>query len=1303
MKTLVLNIVVFTFVLLWLPFSWGPSGDYLPIKNPVSPPDTVKGDTVALPWEFKDRSELPGQQNTYQSGLYMRMPANLNEDVEYDSDQNEYRITQKMGSLNYRPTEYYTFEEYQKYDANRQLKNYWRQRFRGENFQHQSSLIPQLHIGSEVFETIFGSNVIDIKPQGSAELIFGVQINRTENPQLPEKMRKTTTFDFQEKIQMNVTGQIGDKMKIATNYNTEASFEFENKMNLVYEGKEDEIIRIIEAGNVSLPLSGSLISGSQSLFGIKTELQFGRMNVTTVFSQQKGKSQVVEVQGGAQVQDFEVWGDQYEANRHFFLNRYFYDTYNRALQSLPIITSSVNITRVEVWVTNKTGNYNDTRNIVALTDLGENLNVITGATNISDTTFNVVGNPAFPYYPDNQSNSLYELPNQYPGIRLIKDVSTAMPYYIKQGRGYEKVEHARKLNPSEFTFNPVLGFISLNSALNSDEVLAVAYEYTVGGTVYKVGEFSNTIDPPNTLILKLIKGTALTPRHPNWRLMMKNIYSIGAWQINKDDFKLDVFYQNDKTGTALHYINEGAIKEKPLITVLNLDNLNSLNEASPDGVFDFVEGVTIKPDNGRVIFPCTEPFGKYLEAKIGNPLTEDSVIINNYCFYELYDSTQSRARQIAEKNKFFLKGRYKSSSSSEINLNAINIPQRSVVVTAGGQKLTENVDYTVDYTLGRVKIINQAYLQSGIPIKISLESQALFSLQSKTMLGARLNYTVNKDLSIGATILNLTERPLTQKVNIGDEPISNTIWGIDGTWRTDAPFLTKAVDFLPFIETKAPSNITVAGEFAHLIPGHNKVIDKAGMSYIDDFEGSKTSIDLRAASSWKLASTPQANKAFVNNDGDKINNLEYGYNRAKLAWYYIDPLFLRNNNTTPAHIQNTPQQNNHFVREIYETELFPNRQNPSGYPQAMTVLNLAYYPRERGPYNYSLNVDSAGFLLNPKQRWGGIMRKIESNDFEAANIEFIELWLMDPFVYDNTHTGAQLYFQLGNISEDILRDGWKSHEEGLPTTSEVTDVDTSVWGRVPIKPALVHAFSNDPNARQYQDLGLDGLSSLDEKTFFSNQNPDQTHPYLDLIAAQFGSNSQAYLKALADPSSDDYHYFRGSDYDSAQLGILDRYKLYNNLEGNSPTDNQSPEDYNTSATQQIDEEDINRDNTLSELESYFQYRLDLRPDKMHIGENYITDIVKGKNKDNQEVNFYQIKIPLYSPDSVVGDIIDFKSIRFMRMFVTGCDRELFLRFAELKLVEPIIKTLPRHQLGMRPNFSDLSLMEDDDPVCVLDG
>jgi len=1190
---------------------WNPVPTNSKFSMPFAPPDSTGNDSIHLPFPFKDNSEIPGVENPYQSGLYLNQPSNIVSEVEYDTERNEYVIKKRLGNLDYRPPQYLSFDEYYKYDLDKSIRNYWRQRFQNENFQHQSSLIPQLHVGGEAFEHIFGSSVIDIKPQGYAELIFGVNVSRIENPQIPERMRRTTTFDFQEKIQMNVTGQIGDKLKIAANYNTEASFEFENKMNLVYEGKEDEIIQKIEAGNVSLPLAGSLITGSHSLFGIKTELKFGKLYITNVFSQQKGKSQVIDVQGGAQVQDFEVWVDQYEANRHYFLNKYFYDNYDRSLQSLPIVNSGINITRMEVWITNKTGNYQESRDIVAFTDMGEGMRA-DGTSNISNN--NILPNSSFPYvYPANESNTInaFILDTSFSALRNIATISEGVPSYMLAGKDYEKIENARKLTPAEYTFHPNLGYISLNAALNSDEILAIAYEYTVGGNVYQVGEFANTIDPPKTLILKLIKSTALTPRHPNWKLMMKNIYSLGAWQVNKDDFQLRVFYQNDQTGTALDYINEGAIKEQRLITVLNLDNLNSMYDPIPDGVFDFIEGITIRPANGRIIFPVKEPFGRYLYNKITASDLADSTIAHKYCFFELYDSTQSKARQMAEKNKFFIKGSYKSSSGAEINLNAFNIPQGSVVVTAAGQILTENQDYTVDYTLGRVRIINQGLLESGVPIKIALESQSLFSLQSKTMIGTRLNYMVNNDFNIGATILNLTERPLTQKVNIGDEPISNTIWGFDGTWRTDAPFLTRMVDKLPFIETKAPSSITVTGEFAHLIPGHNKVIDKQGVSYIDDFEGSKSVIDLRSHASWKLASTPQHNALFP--EGNLMNNLEYGFNRARLAWFYIDPLFIRNDNRTPSHLTNTPEQKNHFVREVFETELFPNRENPSGYPQAMTVLNLSYYPQERGPYNYTLDVDANGNLLNPQKRWGGIMRRVETNDFEAANIEFIEFWLMDPFVYDTSHSGGRLYINLGNISEDILRDGRKSHEEGLPTSEVVVDVDTTVWGRISRKPALVHAFSNDPNARVFQDVGLDGLSDEDERSFFSSQNPQQTYHFLDSLASLFGTNSPAYQKAFADPSSDNYHYYRGSNFDAQQLSILERYKLYNGMEGNSPTDKQSPESYNTSATQAIDEEDINRDNTLSELEGYFQYYVDLYPNRMNIGENNITDIAVGRN------------------------------------------------------------------------------------------
>lgn len=1268
MKSVVLNIAFFAALISFWPVIFTMPDFSSPLATPVYPPDTSKKDTVKLHYPFTDQENKAGSNKGYESGMYLRKPSNITTVVEYDGENNEYQIYENVGNnLRHRNPEIMSFEEYQREDFNRSLRNYWKQRFKSENFEHQSNLVPQIHIPGDLFENVFGSSTIDIKPQGSAELIFKLNTQRSENPQLPVKQRRVTTFDFQEKIQMNVTGQIGDKLKLSTSYNTEASFEFENKMKLGYEGKEDEIIRKIEAGNVSLPLTGSLINGSYSLFGIKTELQFGKLTVTNIFSQQKGKSQEVEVQGGAQVSNFEVYGDMYEANRHFFLGQYFYDNYDKFLATLPLVNSGINITRVEAWITNKTGNYIDARNVVAFTDLGEgfdsegNLNIISPL---------VTTQVSFPYiFPDNRINTLDRIDTIIPAIRSIQQATPALENYgFSSGTDYIKTESMRMLTTSEYTIYPNLGYISLNSALNSDEVLAVAFEYTLGGKVYRVGEFSNTIASPNTLVLKLIKGTSLTPQHTTWNLMMKNIYSIGAYQVNSEDFRLDVMYQNDKTGTAIPFVPVGAIDGKQLIEVLNLDKLNSQLDPYPDGRFDFIDKITINSSNGRVIFPVREPFGEYLYNKMVENNPSVVTLASQYAYTELYDSTQSKARQIAEKNKFFMKGTYKSSTGSDISLSAMNIPQGSVKVTAGGQILTENVDYTVDYTLGRVKIINQGLLQSGTPIKISLESQSLFNIQSKTLLGMHLNYQLSKDLNVGATILNLTERPLTQKVTIGDEPISNTIWGFDGAWKTESRLLTRLVDKLPFLETKAPSSLMVTGEFAHLIPGHSRAIQKSGISYIDDFEGSKSSQSLLQYSSWVLASTPQGQPGIFP-EGNTFNNLAFGTKRAKLAWYVIDrSVFYQNNSTTPPNIYNTPELTNHLTREVFERELWPNKQNPNGYPNYISTMNMALYPEERGPYNYDYeNIDESGFLLYPETRWGGIMRRIESNDFEAANIEFIEFWLMDPFVYDTAVTGGSLYLNLGDVSEDVLRDGRKSFENGLPASSDLSLVDTTVWGRVPVIQSIVNSFDNNSDARVIQDVGLDGLSSDDEITFFGGG--DSTYlKYLDEIAARFGTNSLAYQKALEDPSSDDYHYFRGSDYDNQSLGILGRYKNFNNLEGNSIPSDLSPEDYPTLATSTPDAEDINRDNTLNESESYFQYRIDIRPDDLDIGKNYIVDKIIGQNTVGEQVTWYQFKIPLSNPDTVVGSIQDFKSIRFIRMFLRGFNKDVVFRFAKLDLV-----------------------------------
>lgn len=1263
MRNILRYTFIFTVIVSLLAIIWVSNANIAPIDliNFNQPEDTIKKDTSkTLIYPIPQTNEYENPDNNNNSNLYLNDPSNVQNNIEYDPETNEYKFSKRVGNIDYGTPSYMSVEDYTEYDFQKSMHKYWMQRAGSENFEHRTSLIPQLRLGGEVFDRIFGNNTIDIRPQGSVELIFGYNISNIDNPALPVNLRKTGNFDFKENIQLNLMGQIGDKLKVNANFNTQATFDFENKIKLSYEGKEDDIIQKIEAGNVSLPLSGTLITGSQALFGFKTELKFGRLSITNIFSQQRSKSSTIEVKGGAQTSEFEVYADEYEANKHFFLSQYFYNNYDNALKNLPIINSGINISKIEVWVTNRTGNFQDARNIVAFMDLAE------GAGNVYNSTLTISPLP----FPTDSINSIHSFVNSHPEIRDINQTTTVLngnSFIV--GTDCEKIESARLLSSSEYILNPKLGYISLNSALNSDEVLAVAYEYTIAGKTYRVGEFSNSgVVAPKSLVVKLIKGTSLTPKLPTWRLMMKNVYSIGAYQVSNIDFRLNIYYQNDKTGTAEENIPAGSINGIRLLNVLNLDHLNKQLDPQPDGEFDFIDKITINATNGRIIFPVVQPFGKYLKKQIVGNNPSDSVVAKEYVYQELYDSTQSKAQQVAEKNKFFLRGSYKSAGGSDISLNAMNVPQGSVTVTAGGIPLVENQDYTVDYSLGRVKIINKGLLESGTPIKISLENNSLFAIQAKSLMGAHFDYKVSNDLNLGATILRLNERPLTQKVNIGDEPISNTIWGLDGTYRTESHFLTKLVDKIPFINTKAASSITVSGEFAQLLPGHNSAIGKSGTAYIDDFESSITSNDIKSVTAWSLASTPVGQSGLFS-ESSLSNNLAYGYNRAKLSWYVIDPIMMRTSSDIPSYILN--EQNNHFVREIFEKEIFPNKQNPNNIPTSMSVLNLAFYPKERGPYNYdfrpnqySAGIDSAGNLLNPKERWGGLMRKIESNDFEAANFEYIEFWLMDPYVYKPNHTGGQLYINLGNVSEDVLKDGRKAFENGLPSTSDVRLVDTTAWGRVPLVQSIVNAFDNNPSSRTYQDIGIDGLADADERKFFGG---DRNH-FLDSIAVLYGVNSQAYKKAYNDPSSDNYHYFRGGDYDDRRLTILERYKMYNGLEGNSPTSNQSPEKYPTSSTTQPNAEDINRDNTLSESESYFQYKIDLTPSKMVVGMNNITDVIEGENKDGDPVKWYQFKVPIHNPSKVVGGIQDYKSIRFMRMFLTGFDDEVFLRFATLDLV-----------------------------------
>ncbi len=1232
------------------------SSDTARVKYPVS---------KIAPDEYKDMEGI--------HPIDLKNPISFDDEFIYDPISNRYIYNAKVAGMEITTPFTLTPEEYREYTFKKSMNSYFKKKNQ-ENFEKNGEKEDVLSGFDFKFdlgpaEKIFGPGGVKLSANGSVDVKMAITQTKNGNPTLTESQRNRTTFDFDSQIQAGVNASVGDRVGFDLNYNTESTFDFDSrKLKLGYEGKEDEIIKVLEAGNVSMNTSNSLIQGGAALFGIKTELQFGKFNIGAVFSQQEAQSNTVSSRGKDQTTPFEIKADAYEENRHFFLAQYFRDIYDKSMKTLPKPSSGIMITKLEVWVTNKNATFDEARNIVGYSDLGEN------AQHISNTDF-VTASPTV-VIPSNNTNDLYmNLVNNYPKARDINTVNQAFNgTSMEGGRDYEKIDKARRLNSAEYFFNPELGYISLTgTTLQPDEVLAVAFEYknAADGKYYQVGEFSsdNTGNTDETLYLKLLKGSTMSPEAPYWDLMMKNVYYLGAIGIQPERFKLNIKYQSDTTGTYLNYIPEGNIANQLLLRVMNLDRLDATGNPNPDGYFDYLEGYTIQAQQGVIVFPVVEPFGQHLWNAIG-----DTAIAKKYVFQELYDLTLTEARQVAEKNKYVLSGEYKGSSTgSGINMGGSMIAPGSVRVTANGVALIENVHYTVDYATGNVTVIDPAYQNANIQVS-SENHSGTSGMQRKTMMGLNMTYDFNPNFSIGATIMRLSEMPLTMKVNMGDEAIANTIYGFNFNYSTQSQWLTNLVDKLPFTDATAPSQISLNGEFAQLLPGHYESEYGGKYSYIDDFENAEMAYDWRAAYNWNLSSTPSFFK-----ESTRANDITYGYNRALLAWYYIDGLFNRASSMTPDDIKNDKEQlSNHYVREVKETELFPNRRQTYTTEATIPVLNLAFYPKERGPYNLDVQGTNPvdGTLLNPQARWGGVTRRIESGqtDFEAANIENIEFWLLDPFIYEPNSPGGDLYFNLGDVSEDVLKDERKFSENGMPLdNNDLSKVDSTVWGYVPKIQPLNFAFDNTSGAREAQDVGLNGLSKENEKRFhtyskFLDDLKDRLNPSV------WDAMNDDQFSPVNSPSGDLYHFFRGSDYDDENAPILKRYKRINGTEGNSIESDKSGEKYNTAAKLTPDVEDINQDNTLNENEKYFQYKVSIRPGELKVGQNFVADKREAqvllKNGKTETVTWYQFKIPVKDPQyyNKVGTIKDFKTIRFARMFLTNFSDSVILRFGELKLV-----------------------------------
>ena len=834
-------------------------------------------------------------------------------------------------------------------------------------------------------ETIFGPPTFNLRINGAVDITASYQNNNVTS--LSFTNNNQSNINFKQEVQVTAKGSIGDKLTIDADWNTQRVFDFENQLKLKYTGYADEVIQKIEAGNVSLDTKSSLIQSTQALFGIRGEFKLGPLTLSSVVSQKKSKQEEKTFSQGVQDQNFQISVWDY-SDSHYFIDTVYKSSFNEVYNDTlgKQYSPSVNLNRLnlannnfEVWIQCQVTE-SKKRFAVGKVMLGPRP---------------VAG------YPDSIKNPVSVIGDKFAG-------------------------YFRKLEENEYRVDEFAGFVSLKLSVPETYYVGVVYN-TYQDEIYGKGTRAGESNGNDTLILKLIKvdtpDPVLTPLA--WELKMKNIYRLPVSRIMEDGFVLDALYNNNNVYQKNILKLNNSLS---LSTILNIDRYAGKNtKFAPDGVFDFLTGRTILTESGDIIFPNLRPFSDNIRIAGAD---------TTYQFTEIYTQKKTNSQQSPKANLYVIKGSAKGESgiSNSFNLG-LNVVQGSVAVFLGQSKLTENVDYSCDYTTGVVIIRNGAALTSK-DLRITYESNDLFSLASKTFIGLRGDYKINDKTNLGFTFVNLVQETLNDKVRIGEEPTNNSMFGADLTTEFKPNFLTKAINLLPGFNTKEESILSLRGEIAYLTPDPNTKKsaipsdNNEAIAYIDDMEGAKKIISLGTNfQSWSISSVPVLFPPVA----DSIMQDR----RASLKWY-----------TLPNDVE---------VKAVY-----PLRDVQAGQDR-LSPFYMNFDPSKRGTYNYK----EIGFdtLSNRQTKWNGIMKYMNttSPDLINENINFIE-FNMRIENYDNVGLqNAKLYVDLGLISEDAIPNGTLNTED----------------------------FNNNGTLQDqnpFEDRGLDFLYDVEELALYNAKN-----------------------------------------------------------------------------------------------------------------------------------------------------------------------------------------------------------------------
>lgn len=1161
-----------------------------------------------------------------------------------------------------------SFNEYAGRSREQSIRENWNQLIRERQMedQQQPGLLDfNLDIpgGEEsAFTTIFGKPEVNLRINGTANMNVGASIQTTENPEIPEDQRRQIDPTFEQSLKLNIQGTIGDKLSIQTDWDTERDFDFMNRLNIVYQGYEDEILQRLELGNVSMQTGNSLIRGGNALFGVKSVAQVGSLKLTSVLSQQEGEGKTETITGGAQEQNISIRPGDYEADRHFFLDFFTRQEFEGNVSNPQQQGQALQLTELNVWVLRESSQSQEgERQAIALGELG------------------VIQNADSTYAPPNEEQDGFSdaLLNQYrdpaQGVSAADfgvDPSTFVEGYfvpLQEGPDYELDRN--------------LGYISLKRNLGSRQALAVSFKYRdpqTGQTV-SVGDVSQGGN--NRIFLKLIRPQTATTTNILWDLMMKNVYSLGVSNLSPDGLDLDVkFTEENVPSSSLPG------RQTILLQDLGLDRVDQQGALIPDNKIDFSTSV-LHPANGKLVFPYLEPFGSRVRDLL-QQTTLGSQRINSITFNELYSEKKVNANQNSKNNFYLIEGKSKGSISASYSLG-YSLVEGSVKVFANGTELQEGTDYAVDYSIGSITILNERYLRKGQEIKIEYENNQLTQISQKNFTGLRAEYQFTDNITLGSTYFKLKEKPLQDKIRIGDEPVNNSVIGMDANAYFDAPWLTRLIDKVPLLQTKEQSSLSFSGEFAQLRPGvsqtsavsdaikNNRLFkdEENGLSFIDDFEGSDIGLSFMNPSRWNLAAAPAAVPGYTPDEiffednppqnpsttiPDKVARSDL---RGTFAWYSIP----QNIDQILGGVNFTPE-----TQPVRVTDVFPNR-DVLTEENFISTLDIYYDPTQRGPYNY--NGDLRNLLENePERTWGGMTTTLPSGqeDLTQNNIEFLEFWVQSvlpngraPNAQDLQDYDGKIYIDVGVVSEDVIPNFKTNTEDGLvrrPNDLQEDNINGQSRSYIPIPPPAPEGqFSNE--TRALSDVGLDGapntegIDNKNEQNLFSD--------FIEAMQATYGSGSPEYTRVLADPSNDDYVYYGEDKVDN--LPLQQKFqRMYGYHDGNTPPN----EGDKRAVTNKPDAEGLITPSNVEQNNSYFQYEIDWNPadfSELEPGTEgtFIVDRVEGPN---QEDRWYQVRIPLKEWIRKVGDIENFQNISYIRVWLSGYEEPFTLRFATFELV-----------------------------------